>query len=56
MSQTAGAAERSVWNTLADLVADRLGGTNTTLSRLTVPRPRIPKQAVRLRLGMAGAK
>jgi DNA-binding XRE family transcriptional regulator len=50
------AAERSVWNTLADLVSDRLQGTSTTLQRLTAPRPSIPKQPVRLRLGMAGAK
>jgi DNA-binding XRE family transcriptional regulator len=50
------AAERSVWNTLADLVADRLDGTDTTLARLKVPRPSIPKQPVRLKLGMAGAK
>jgi DNA-binding XRE family transcriptional regulator len=50
------AAERSVWNTLADLVADRLRGTRTTLDRLTAPAPRIPKQPVRLRLGAAVAK
>lgn len=50
------AAERSVWNTLADLVTDRLQGTETTLTRLTVPKPRIPKQVVRLSLGTAGAK
>lgn len=50
------AAERSVWNTLADLVADELHGTRTTLDRLTAPKPRIPKQPVRLRLGLAGAK
>ncbi|MGB8932440.1 MAG: helix-turn-helix domain-containing protein [Anaeromyxobacteraceae bacterium] len=45
------AAERSVWNTLADLVADKLEGTSTTLTRLTVPKARIPKQAIRLSLG-----
>jgi DNA-binding XRE family transcriptional regulator len=50
------AAERSVWNTLADLVADQLEGTHTTLTRLTVPRARVPKQAIRLRLGVGGAK
>jgi len=50
------AAERSVWNTLADLVSDKLHGTRTTLDRLTAPRPRIPKQPVRLRLAAAGAK
>ncbi|MGA8893033.1 MAG: helix-turn-helix domain-containing protein [Anaeromyxobacteraceae bacterium] len=50
------AAERSVWNTLADLVIDRLEGTDTTLTRLQAPKPRIPKQAVRLNLDMAGAK
>lgn len=50
------AAERSVWNTLADLVSDRLHGTQTTVDRLTVPRPRVPKQPVQLRLGVAGAK
>ena len=50
------AAERSVWNTLADLVSDRLHGTKTTVDRLTAPKPRIPKQAVRLRLGAANGK
>lgn len=50
------AAERSVWNTLADLVADKLKGTDTTLTRLKAPKGRIPKQAIRLSLGMAGAK
>jgi transcriptional regulator with XRE-family HTH domain len=50
------AAERSVWNTLADLVSDKLRGKRTTLDRLTTPRSRIPKQPVRLRLGLAGAK
>jgi DNA-binding XRE family transcriptional regulator len=50
------AAERSVWNTLADLVSDKLHGTNTTLTRLTIPKARIPKQVIRLTLGMAGAK
>jgi DNA-binding XRE family transcriptional regulator len=50
------AAERSVWNTLADLVADRLEGTDTTLARLKAPKARIPKQPIRLRLAAAGAK
>jgi transcriptional regulator with XRE-family HTH domain len=50
------AAERSVWNTLADLVSDKLHGTKTTLDRLTAPAPRIPKQPVRLRLGDGCAK
>jgi DNA-binding XRE family transcriptional regulator len=49
-------AERSVWNTLADLVTDKLQGTNTTRTRLTIPKARIPKQAIRLSLGTAGAK
>lgn len=44
------AAERSVWNTLADLVADKLRGTRTTLDRLAAPEPRIPREPVRLRL------
>jgi DNA-binding XRE family transcriptional regulator len=50
------AAERSVWNTLADLVIDKLEGTDTTLTRLRASRPRIPRQAVRLSLDMAGSK
>ncbi len=50
------AAERSVWNTLADLVSDKLHGKKTTLDRLTAPEPRIPKQPVRLKLAMEGAK
>ncbi len=50
------AAERSVWNTLADLVSDRLQGTKTTLDRLTAPKARIPRQPVRLALRAAGAK
>jgi DNA-binding XRE family transcriptional regulator len=50
------AAERSVWNTLADLVTDRLQGTDTTLTRLKAPKARIPKQAITLRLGVAGTK
>jgi hypothetical protein len=51
------AAERSVWNTLADLVADKLAGSTTTLDRLrALSEPRIPKQPIRLRLGLAGAK
>jgi DNA-binding XRE family transcriptional regulator len=50
------AAERSVWNTLADLVSDKLHGKKTTLDRLTAPKARVPKQPVRLRLGLAGAK
>jgi DNA-binding XRE family transcriptional regulator len=49
-------AERSVWNTLADLVDDKLHGKNTTLDRLTAPKAGVPKQPVRLRLGLAGAK
>ncbi len=49
-------AERSVWNTLADLVSDKLHGTNTTLDRLTARGPRIPKQPIRLRLGTVGVK
>ncbi len=45
------AAERSVWNTLADLVADKLGGKTGTLDRLKAPsRPRVPTQPIRLRL------
>ena len=44
-------AERSVWNTLADLVADKLGGRTVTLSRLrALAKPRIPSQPVRLKL------
>lgn len=50
------AADRSVWNTLADLVADRLKGTDTTLTRLRAPKARIPKQAIRLSLSAASAK
>jgi hypothetical protein len=50
------AAERSVSNTLADLVADRLQGTRTTLDRLAAPQLRIPKEPVRLSLAVAGAK
>jgi len=50
------AAERSVWNTLADLVSDKLRGTRTTLDRLTAHKPHIPKRPVRLRLGMASVK
>lgn len=50
------AAERSVWNTLADLVADKLQGTRTTLDRLAAPKPRIPKEPVRLRLFASGGK
>jgi len=51
------AAERSVWNTLADLVTDKLAGTTTTLDRLrALAEPRLPKQPVRLKLGLAGAK
>jgi DNA-binding XRE family transcriptional regulator len=50
------AAERSVWNTLADLVSDKLTGSTTTLDRLRAAEPHIPKQPVRLRLGLAGAK
>lgn len=51
------AAERSVWNTLADLVSDRLAGTTTTLDRLRAfGEPRLPRQPVRLKLGLAGAK
>lgn len=51
------AAERSVWNTLADLVADRLAGTTTTLERLqALAEPRLPKQPVRLKLRLAGAE
>ena len=50
------AAERSVWNTLADLVTDKLGGKTATLERLKAPaKPQIPKQPVRLRL-VAGAR
>jgi DNA-binding XRE family transcriptional regulator len=44
-------AERSVWNALADLVADKLAGTTTTLERLRAHgSPRVPKRPVRLRL------
>lgn len=50
------AAERSVWNTLADLVADRLEGTQTTLTRLRATKARIPRRAIRLSLGVVGAK
>lgn len=50
------AAERSVWNTLADLVTDKIQGTDTTLARLKAPKARIPKQAIRLSLSVAGAK
>ena len=49
-------AEPSVWNTLADLVSDRLEGTDTTLTRLKASKGRIPRQPVRLSLGVAGAK
>jgi DNA-binding XRE family transcriptional regulator len=50
-------AERSVWNTLADLVADRLGGRTVTVERLrSLAKPRVPKQPVRLRLGLAGPR
>lgn len=49
-------AERSVWNTLADLVSDRLGGKTATVERLRAPaKPQIPKQPVRLRL-VAGVR
>ena len=51
------AAERSVWNTLADLVADRLGGRTTTVERLRVPaRPRVPAHPVRLRLASGASE
>jgi hypothetical protein len=51
------AAERSVWNTLADLVADKLGGRTITIERLRAPgKPRIPRQPVRLSLAPAGAR
>ena len=50
------AAERAVWNTLADLVTDKLQGSDTTLTRLKAQKARIPKKAIRLSLGMAGAK
>jgi transcriptional regulator with XRE-family HTH domain len=51
------AAERSVWNTLADLAADRLAGKTTTLERLrALAEPHLPKQPIRLKLGLAGAK
>jgi DNA-binding XRE family transcriptional regulator len=47
-------AERSVWNALADLVADKLAGTTTTLERLRAHgSPRVPKRPVRLRLARA---
>jgi DNA-binding XRE family transcriptional regulator len=50
-------AERSVWNTLADLIADKLAGVTTTVDRLrALAEPRLPKQPVRLKLGLAGAK
>jgi DNA-binding XRE family transcriptional regulator len=50
------AAERSVWNTLADLVADKLGGRTVTLARLkALAKPRIPKEPVRLKLA-SGAR
>ncbi len=50
-------AERSVWNTLADLVRDKLGGSTITLERLkALAKPRIPRQPVRLRLDLAGAR
>ncbi len=48
------AAERSVWNASADMVADKLAGTTTTLERLrTHGAPRIPKRPVQLRLAAA---
>jgi DNA-binding XRE family transcriptional regulator len=50
------AAERSVWNTLADLVADKLGGKTMTVERLRARKPRIPKHPVRLSLALAGAR
>jgi hypothetical protein len=51
------AAERTVWNTLADLVADKLAGTTTTLDRLPAHgAARMPKHPVRLRLGVVAAK
>ncbi len=50
-------AERSVWNTLADLVADELAGVTTTRDRLRgFAEPRVPKTPVRLALSGAGAK
>lgn len=51
------AAERSVWNTLADLAADKLGGRTITIERLRAPgKPRIPRQPVRLSLAPARAR
>jgi DNA-binding XRE family transcriptional regulator len=50
-------AERSVWNALADLVGDKFAGVTTTADRLrALGEPRLPKQPVRLKLGLAGAK
>jgi DNA-binding XRE family transcriptional regulator len=50
-------AERSVWNTLADLVSDKLGGRTVTVDRLRARgKPRIPKEPVRLRLEVAGER
>lgn len=50
-------AERSVWNTLADLVGDELAGTKTTIDRLrALAAPRLPKRPVRLNLGLAGGR
>jgi len=44
-------AERSVWNTLADLVLDRISGATTTVDRLrSLAEPRLPKRAVRVKL------
>ncbi len=49
-------AERSVWNTLADLVSDKLGGRTATVERLRAPaKAQIPKRPVRLKL-VAGAR
>ena len=47
----------SVWHPLADLVGDKSAGVTTTAARLrALGEPRLPKQPVRLKLGLAGAK
>ncbi len=51
-----GAAERSVWITLGDLVSDELAGVTATYDRLrTFAEPRMPQAPVRVALGSVGA-
>lgn len=50
-------AERSVWNTVADLLHDRLEGSTTTLDRLrSRPARELPRRPLQLRLGSAAAR